>query len=75
MRKNIFVGIRKDRTRDVFKSEHRHDLYAGLCPEPFVACIGPFRTMRAANLMASPAAYANPHIQCVADAERIAKQK
>ena len=74
MRPAIYVGIREDRTRAVFRSPHRHDLVAGLCPEPFVACIGPFRTVRAANFMASPSAYCNPHVQCVADAERISKE-
>ena len=71
----IYVGIRgtPERDREVFRSPHRHDLHAGLVPGPFVACIGPFRTMRAARLMASRAAEGNPHLRCVADAERIAK--
>ena len=69
----IYVGIRIDGTRAVFRSIHHHDLYAGLCPEPFVACIGPFRTKRAAEFMASPAAQNNPHVWCVADAERITR--
>lgn len=62
-----YVGVRADRTRAVFRSEHRHDLYAGLCPEPFVAAIGPFRTMRAARRMAG-----NNTIPSVALAERYA---
>ena len=62
-----YVGIRADRTRAVFRSEPRHDLYAGLCPGPFIAAIGPFRTMRAAHLMAS-----NPTIPHVTAAERYA---
>lgn len=37
--------------------------------------IGPFKTLRAAQFMASPAARNNPHCRCVADAERITKRE
>jgi len=37
----------------------------------YAAVIGPFETMRGARFMAEHGA-ANPHVQCVADAERIA---
>lgn len=68
----IYVGINRD-GRKVFKSETRptwqnsHDKYG--------AVWGPFRTMRGARFGASPAARNNPHVQTVADAERIAKSE
>ena len=37
----------------------------------FNAVVGPFRTRRAAEWAASPAAYNNPHYHHVRDAERI----
>ena len=41
--------------------------------EIYAACIGPFRTKRAALWMADPVrGQGNPHCQCVADAERLA---
>ena len=39
----------------------------------YCAVWGPFRTKRGAEFGASPAAVNNPHVQTVADAERIAK--
>ena len=63
-----YVGL-KDGRREVFRSitvpteaSHGH-LYG--------AVIGPFRTVRAARFMAQHGAN-NPHVQTVADAERIA---
>jgi hypothetical protein len=41
----------------------------------FASCVGPFRTKRAAILLASFAGNNNPHVRCVADAERISKSK
>jgi len=35
--------------------------------------IGPFKTRRAAEYMASPAGINNPHCRSVADAERLSK--
>lgn len=40
----------------------------------YLAVIGPFRTRRAADFMASPGGRNNPHCQSVADAERIASR-
>lgn len=38
------------------------------------AAIGPFKTLRGAKAMLHYGRYGNPHIQCVADAERIGLQ-
>lgn len=70
MKAKIYVGITKDNRREVFKS--------AVEPTPeitsqYVACIGNFRTMRGAKFFADHGK-GNPHLQCVADAERIAKQ-
>jgi hypothetical protein len=69
--KKIFVGKLPGGDCVVFRSTntptettHRRFRYV----------IGPFRTVRGANFMASPAARNNPHVQTVADAERIAKK-
>ncbi len=69
MRTKPYVGCKAGK-REVFKSEatpteatHGH-LYN--------AVIGPFRTMRGARFMAQCGGN-NPHVQCVSDAERIAK--
>lgn len=67
----IYVGmIRGTLDREVFKSaqaptQETHG-------DRYLAVIGPFRTMRAARFLATQ--YNNPHVQCVADAERIAKE-
>lgn len=71
MAKRIYVGRSKSGGRTItFRSEvepseasHGH-LYA--------AVIGPFRTIRGARFMARHG-YNNPHLQTVADAERLAK--
>lgn len=67
-----YVGIRIDNGhRERFQSdgtpvrETHGQLYA--------AVIGPFRTVRGAKFMVDHGT-ANPHIQCVNDAERIAKE-
>lgn len=77
--RNRFIWCAIPRNGDarfVFRTTYRIDAYA----EPMIvrgvtvgAIIGPFRTRRAADLCASTGG-ANPHIQCVADAERIAKR-
>lgn len=67
MRTKIYVGIASG-VRCVFRS--------AVTPTPecaYVAVIGPFKTLRAAKLMADQGPY-NPHLQTVADAERIAAQ-
>ena len=52
-------------TQPVFEQRMRDQGYSHV--------IGPHRTKRAAEFMASPAAHNNPHCQCVAGAERISK--
>ena len=68
----IYVGKCHDSTMAIFKdtttptySSHGY-LYR--------YCIGPFRTMRGAQFMAQYGRN-NPHLQTVADAERISKKE
>jgi len=65
-----YVGIKKDGTREVFQASQgpTEELYGDL----YSAVIGPFRTQRGARFMAEHGAN-NPHVQTVADAERIAR--
>ena len=70
MKTKIYVGITKDNRREVFKSDVEPT--EETTPQ-YIACIGNFRTMRGAKFMAEHGK-GNPHLQCVADAERIAKQ-
>ncbi len=69
MTARFYVGCQEGR-REVFKaaatpSQASHG-------QRYAAVIGPFRTLRAARLMAQQGG-TNPHLQCVADAERIAR--
>lgn len=69
MASRIYVGHKAGSGRVVFRSPETPT------PEAFPqfgAVVGPFRTMRAALLSADT--YPNPHIRCVADAERIARE-
>ncbi len=69
MKERIYLGVSGCRPREVFRykgtptQESHGDRYA--------AVIGPFRTMRAARFMAE-CGQGNPHLQTVADAERLA---
>lgn len=67
MRK-LYVGVRGEK-REVFRSEVEPttESHGG----EYAAVIGPFRTRRAADLMARLGGR-NPHVRSVADAERIA---
>jgi hypothetical protein len=70
-RTKLYVGI-NGRKRQVFRSartptESSHG-------DRFKAVIGPFRTVGAAKIMAEYGAN-NPHLQTVADAEKIAKSR
>ena len=69
MKSQYFVGLKETR-RQVFKSaviptraSHGNE---------FNAVVGPFRTKRAATFFAA-FGNNNPHVRCVADAERIAR--
>jgi len=69
MKKRIYIGINRS-DREIFRSllqptEQSHG-------SQYHACIGPFRTLRAALFMIRPGQRNNPHVQCVNDAERIA---
>lgn len=66
----IYVGV-KGTSREVFRSvstptQKSHG-------EKYAAVIGPFRTVGGAKVMAQYGRN-NPHLQTVADAERMAKQ-
>jgi len=68
----IYVGLGKNLTREVFKSEvvPTADSHGSL----YDASIGPFKTMRGARFMALYGK-GNPHCQNVNDAERLARQE
>jgi len=70
MRRTYYVGIRPEGTRHVFYMAVVQPTQE-LCPQ-YSSVIGPFRTKRGAQFMATYGAN-NPHVQCVRDAERIAK--
>ena len=75
-RKQIFVALLPGCQRKVIRPDYSLDAYGMPVRwdgETVLALIGPFRTVRAAELTAKTGA-GNPHIQCVADAERIAKR-
>lgn len=66
--KKIYVGVRAG-ARTVFRADSTPTTETH--GTRFVAVIGPFRTVRGARFMAECGS-GNPHVQCVADAERIA---
>jgi hypothetical protein len=72
MRTKLWVGCGKGCSREVFRSaltptvDTHGDKYFGV--------IGPFRTRRGAEFMAKHGRN-NPHCQCVADAECIARKQ
>lgn len=67
-RSRLWVGVRAN-VRSVFRAVGvpTHDTHGNL----YTLTIGPFRTRAGADFMANSGA-GNPHVQCVADAERIA---
>jgi hypothetical protein len=67
----IYVGIADGLKREVFRSVTT-PTWDTHYPK-YLACIGPFRTMRGARFMRDYG-QGNPHLQCVADAEVLAKQ-
>lgn len=71
MTERIYVGL-FEANCEVFKSntEPTQTTHG----DKYHAVIGPYRTMRGAKFSASAARTNNPHVQTVADAERIAKQ-
>lgn len=70
-RKRPYVGITLDQY-EVFMSEAEptEETYGHL----YQAVVGPFRTVRAAKYMAKYGR-GNPHLQTVAEAERIARKE
>lgn len=71
MKTRPYVGIKPGGMREVFRASAgpTEELYGTL----YNAVIRPFRTVRGAKFCAIHGGN-NPHIQCVNDAERIAKQ-
>lgn len=65
----IYLGL-DEQTREVFRAEQEPTFATH--GNRFAAVVGPFRTMRAAVFMRDYG-QGNPHCQCVADAERIAR--
>ena len=70
MKTKPYVGIKRDGMREIFRASDgpTEGLYGTL----YVAVIGPFQTVRGAKFMRD-FGRGNPHCQCVADAEKIAK--
>jgi hypothetical protein len=66
-----YVGLIGGGKREVFRSATTptNDSHGA----QYLAVIGPFRTVRGANFMRDHG-QGNPHCQCVADAERLAKR-
>jgi hypothetical protein len=70
MRERIYVGCNNGgTTREVFRSATEPT--AASHGDRYAAVIGPFRTRRAAAFLIA-GGWNNPHVQQVADAERIA---
>lgn len=69
MRTKPYVGIKNLGTREVFHATETptEKTYGA----KYNAVIGPFRTIRGAEFMRDYG-MSNPHVQCVADAERLA---
>lgn len=67
----IWLGYGIDGKREVFKANYEptHDSHGHI----YEAVMGPFRTMRAA-LITRDYGKGNPHLQTVADAEKVAKR-
>lgn len=67
----LYVGSRHDGSSEIFRSakaptRHSHGQYR--------YATGPFRTRKAAEIMAKYGGPHNPHLQTVADAERLARE-
>ena len=63
------VGVKDNGKREVFRAKGTPT--KATHGTQYAYCIGPFRTKRGATVMAE-SEHNNPHIQTVADAERIA---
>lgn len=70
MSAKLYVGLRNG-TREVFRSVLTPTFQSH--GEKYNAVIGPFQTKQGAQFMAEHGAN-NPHVQCVADAERIVRK-
>lgn len=71
--KMIFEAVRVDNgSREVFRSATTptHETHG----QTYKMVTGPFKTLRAARFMAVCQDGSNPHLQTVADAERISKK-
>lgn len=70
-RKRPYVGVSSTGARTVFRSDAEPT--GRTFGAQYSYCIGPFRTILGAFVMATLGAN-NPHMQTVADAERLAKE-
>jgi hypothetical protein len=69
-RPRIYVGHKRDGSMEIFKSSSTptEDSHG----DKYFASTGPFYTMAGAKFMRDHGKN-NPHVQCVADAERLAR--
>jgi hypothetical protein len=69
---NIYLGLAStSNKREIFRSDETPTFQTH--GEKYNAVVGPFQTRRAAEFMRDFGRN-NPHCQCVADAERLAKK-
>lgn len=69
-RAKIYLGLRENGAREIIRE--RFEPTRESHGAEFMACVGPFRTVRGARFMRDHGR-ANVHCQNVADAERLAK--
>lgn len=70
-KKKYYVGVKGTKMNAFLSDETPTEKSHG---DRYAAVIGPFKTKKAAMFMAAHG-YNNPHLQTVADAERIANKK
>jgi len=69
----IYIGVKRNSFKhEIFESDSEPTERAH--GDKYLYCIGEFKTMAGAKFMAKYGKN-NPHCRCVADAERLAKQK
>jgi len=70
--RRYYVGLKDGGKRETFRSAETPT--EGSHGRLYLAVIGPFKTRRGAEFMAEYGG-GNPHLQCVDDAERIARRR
>jgi hypothetical protein len=71
MKTKIYLGYVNGIAREIFRSKINPTRETH--GEKYKCVVGPFRTIHGAKFMLNYG-YNNPHCQCVADAERLAKK-